>query len=639
MVACRPMLPPRVRAVLRPGQLAATAAATTALLLAAAFAGEAFATGAAALVVGGSCAVLALVGRLPFGAGGLPLVAGLAALAAWSGISVVWSVGPDLSWHELNRGLVYVAFAVLGVVLGSFRDRGRVVAALALTAALAAAVTWALAGKAIPALFPDGGRAARLRDPIGYWNALALAADMALVLGLWLAAGAARAPRRAVGVVLAYAGVVAVLLATSRAGTVAAVVAVCLWLAIAGARVERALLALAAAVPGIAVATWAFTQPALVEDAQALPDRVAAGRWFALALVVGAAAAALAADGVSRLDLRGDRRRLVGRALAAGFVGVVVAAAVGVAAAGDPLGDGRAVPQGPGRLADAGLNNRRQFWAEAIRLAQAEPLTGTGAGTFELARRRVRDDATSAVEPHSVPLQFLAGTGPAGLLLFAGVVAAAATAAARALRRTEGEDRRAAAALTAVLAAYGVHALVDYDWNFVAVTAPALVAAGALAAAGRDRLVAPSPLAAAGAAALTIAALASAASPWLAEREVDRAATALAAAAPDRAIEHAERAQALNPLSIAPHQTLAAVHASRRRVRQAREAYAAAIRLQPENPETWYELGLYEYDRRLYCQAYRHLNEAYTLDPKSTRWVADGPLDVARDVVNTGRCG
>ena len=45
---------------------------------------------------------------------------------------------------------------------------------------------WALLAKAIPALDPGGDRVARLREPVGYWNALALLADIAIVLGLWL---------------------------------------------------------------------------------------------------------------------------------------------------------------------------------------------------------------------------------------------------------------------------------------------------------------------------------------------------------------------------------------------------------------------------------------------------------------------
>ena len=61
---------------------------------------------------------------------------------------------------------------------------------------VAAALAWALLGVAVPSLFEDGDRIARLREPVGYWNALALLADGGLALGLWLGPhAAARAPR------------------------------------------------------------------------------------------------------------------------------------------------------------------------------------------------------------------------------------------------------------------------------------------------------------------------------------------------------------------------------------------------------------------------------------------------------------
>jgi len=104
------------------------------------------------------------------------------------------------------------------------------------------------------------------------------------------------------------------------------------------------------------------------------------------------------------------------------------------------------------------------------------------------------------------------------------------------------------------------------------------------------------------------------------------------------AIAAAEFARSLDPLSIEPLHRLAGAEASRNHIRSAREAYAAAVRLQPENPESWYALGAYEHSRRFLCQAYVHLNEAYTLDPHSTRWVESGPLDEARDFVNAGGC-
>src|SRR5204862_5104928 len=126
---------------------------------------------------------------------------------------------------------------------------------------LGAVCLWALAGKVVPALFPDGARVARLRNPVGYWNALALLADMALPLFLWVAAR-----RRDLAALGIYVAVVALLLTYSRAGVGIGVVAVALWLAVE--RRER-VAALAVSLPvALGVAGIGFALPGVARDLQ-----------------------------------------------------------------------------------------------------------------------------------------------------------------------------------------------------------------------------------------------------------------------------------------------------------------------------------------------------------------------------------
>ena len=608
----------------------------TALLLASLFAGDSVWTALAALVVAGGWTVLVLVGRAHWPGGGAAMLGLLLAIAAWSGMSVVWSVAPDLSWAELNRTLVFAAFLGVGLLFGAGVASACRWAAGSLLAALAAAVVWALAGKAIPALFPDGDRAARLRDPIGYWNALALAADMLLVLGLWLATGSGRTRAlRAAGTVVAYAAVVAVLLTVSRTGVAGAAAAVALWLWFARERLSALALALAVALPAVAVAGWAFTRSALVDDGAARADRVADGAWFGLLLVVGAAVAVLAAERLRRSDPDLLRRR-VPPVLAAG----ALAATIGAGALAIGLGSSvTSVEQGPRRLVDANANNRLAWWGEAVDVVAADPLTGAGAGTYRIARKRYRDLADNTVEPHSVPLQFLAGTGLVGLVLLLGFIAAASIAIVRALRRLDGAERAAAAALATLPVLWLLQSLVDYDWNFVEVTGPALFATGVIAAAGRPVRRQRSTFAAVGVSALTLAAVAAVATPWLAERSERQVNAEIARGDLDAAEDAAARARALDPLSLAPVFARARVDEARGDDAAALAAYREAVRLQPENPQSWYELGLYEFDKGDRCSAYVHLNEAYTRDPAGRQWTEGGELDQAREWVNEpGNC-
>ena len=89
------------------------------------------------------------------------LVAALVLLVVWTGATVVWSIGPDRSWETFNRGLAYVAFLGLGVVLAGV---GGVLAARVGAALLAlvtgAVLVWALATKVVPVARP-GCRADR----------------------------------------------------------------------------------------------------------------------------------------------------------------------------------------------------------------------------------------------------------------------------------------------------------------------------------------------------------------------------------------------------------------------------------------------------------------------------------------------
>jgi O-antigen ligase len=508
-----------------------------------------------------------------------------------------------------------------------------------------AVVAWALLAKAIPAFDPEGDRVARLREPVGYWNALALLADVAIVLGVWLAATRGhRVVTRVAGALLAYAATLALLLTLSRAGLVAGAVVVALWLLLSSERLEGAIVLVAAAGPAALVGGWAFTRPALVEDVALRSEREADGAVFgALTLVGAAVVVALVALVVPRV-LGGSARRSVARALA--VLGVVVALGAGVLVV---VGSVHAVSQGrdctevvndPGRFGSF-ESARLCWWGEAWEVFTGHAPEGAGAGTFEVARKRYREDASNVLQPHSVPLQQLADGGVVALALFLALVAAAAGACVCALRRLEEHERAAAVALLAAPTAFLLHALVDYSWDFLAVTAPTMVALGVLAGSGRAGGQAlRRPLPAVGAVLVVLAVLVSLAAPRLADRSVHASTRALGEGDFDRAYDRADTARRLNPLSVEPILALARVEERRGSLEAAERRYVQAVELQPGNPEAWYALGLFEFEaRERMCAAYRFFNEAYTLDPSGTQWFPGGPLDIAREAVNAGACG
>ncbi len=604
--------------------------------------------GIAAIAAAGISLALALRGLVPLPRlerGALLAIGGLSGLTVWAGVSMIWSIAGDLSWDWLGRGLVYLAFLALGLLVGASAAGARRLSAL-LALIVAAALGWALLGVAIPSLFPDGDRVARLREPVGYWNALAILADAAIALGLWLANGKGPA-LRVPGALLTYGGALAVLLTQSRAGVIGAVAVVALWLVLSDEPLADALRVVVLAGPALVVGGWAFTRPALVDDGALRADRVSDGRVFAALALVGALAVAVAAWGLPIERLVRARPRAV-RAVLVGACAVALAAgAVGlVASVGNPFSwassqvSGGECANAPGRLADLCANNRLAWWKESLRIARDRPLAGSGAGTFAVARLRYRVDATRASEPHSVPLQVLGDLGVVGLALLLLGAVGCVLGARRGIRLAVAGERRAAAALACLVLAFGVHALVDYDLDFLAVVAPTMAALGGLLALGRPRadLRARAPELVA-LAAITVAAVLAVALPALADRQVDRALAAADEGRVAAAIDAADQARRLNPLSTAPLAARAVAADAAGDERAAVAWYEKATRLQPENPDPWYDLGLYHVIATGdLCAAYQALNRSYTLDPRSTRWSPGGPLDVARDAVNRGAC-
>jgi O-antigen ligase len=572
--------------------------------------------GGAALAAAAGAVAATLAGVLEgprlaaLGAAGVAL---FTSFVLWNGLTAVWSVDPARSWSYFNRGLVYLAFLGLGLYAGALvrRAPARIAAAFALLAA--AAVVWALCGKVFPALNPDGGRIARLREPVGYWNALALLLAMAMPVALAFAAGPRKRSVRTGAVLLLYVLVVGMLLTYSRSGVLAAAAGVALWLAVCEHRAAM-LAALLASVPvGAAVALWAFRQPGIASDNQAYDTRVQDGAELGVALLLGALAVAGLAVAAGRLDgLRlpatlAERTRHLRGPAALGLIvllGVAFAADIGGARnwVGRQADEFRNPPtdlvqQDPSRLTTLNSNNRWEWWKEAWQGFRWEPLTGSGAGTFETTHRRLRTNWILVTEPHNEALQFLAETGAVGFLLAAGAAIACLVAVARGVRRLRGPERQAGAALAVGLVVYAMHSLVDWDWDFLAVTAPALAIFGALLAAGRPprsarrrsllAVAVPLPLA---------AALASLLLPWLAVERVDRAYAALARQDAAEAVRTAELAESLNPLAFEPLLAQADAQTALGDVEGARSTLVEAVERLPSSWETWYELGRFEFE-------------------------------------------
>ena len=422
-------------------------------------------------------------------------------LAVWMGLSTLWSLSPDRTWGYTNRTVVYAAFALLGVLLAAILPRPGETVAHAAAVLLGLVLGWALLAKCVPALYPGYGlqrgvspalALARLRSPVGYWNELALLADVTVPVALWLAAPRGRrAVVRAAGALLLFAAVITLLLTYSRFGVALAVAAAAGWIVLDRDRVESLVAAALAAAAGAGAFGVALVLPGITKDGQSHAIRVHDGWVFGLVLLaLGAAVFGVAlvlARAETRRPLAPERRARVERIAAIVAVVAVLAGIAASAALGSRLWHEFTNPvssqissSSPGRLASLNSSNRWRWWTEEWSAFTSHPLAGTGAGTFQLTDLRLRLSPLTTEEPHNTPLQFLGETGIVGFLLYAGAAAAAALGIVRARRRASGGELAAVTALGVGLAAFLVHTVVDMDWSYVATVGPLLLVAGAV---------------------------------------------------------------------------------------------------------------------------------------------------------------
>jgi hypothetical protein len=277
-------------------------------------------------------------------------------------------------------------------------------------------------------------------------------------------------------------------------------------------------------------------------------------------------------------------------------------------------------------LTEASPNHRWVWWKEAWRGFKEHELAGTGAGSFEFTNLRYRTSTTDrALEPHNLPIQFLSETGAVGVVLFL----VAMLALARGARHPTDPEL----ALAFALPAYLLHGLVDIDWDFAAVSAPVFLIAGALVVKPieQPRRSFSAGLAAAG---IALAAVSSLFAVWLGNRWTGQAEDVLGTDNA-RAVTLAKRARSVQPLSVEPIFVQALAEQLERHYGETLGLLREATRLQPENKETWFALGEFDFRVR-HCPrtALPELNRFTELDRQDP-----GNAEYARALrqVNSGR--
>lgn len=412
----------------------------------------------------------ALIAPLPRARAGWAAVAALAALWAWTALSIGWAPLSDAAVADAQRLALYT-----GALLGAFLLLGPVARAVepALAAGSLVVIGYGLAGRLLPGVIEQSASHTafgRLEQPLTYWNATGALAAIGLVLTARLAGDATRPPWLRAG---AAAGAVplsvGLALSFSRGAILTAIggLALLCWLAPERAQLRSVALALAAAVPAIALAL-------LLDGVRALEGADGTRERQGLAMLALLAATMAAAALVARRPLPAGRMRRP-RRLGVAAIAAALLAGLALLATADPRTGTPPTGATASRVVSTD-SNRYAYWHVALDQFADHPLRGDGSGAFRVAWRRERTVPEAAVDAHSLYVETLAELGLVGLALLVALFAAVAVCARRAYRATPA----AAAGPVAALVVWALHTGLDWDWEMPGLTLVALALAGLL---------------------------------------------------------------------------------------------------------------------------------------------------------------
>jgi hypothetical protein len=528
----------------------------------------------------------------------LALVGLLAAFAGWTLLSLAWAPS-GAPVFEAERVLVYAAGAAAVLLVARSRDFPLLLGGV--LAAIAVVDVYSLGTRLFPdKLVPFDATAYRIDAPIGYWNGVGLVSVIAIILAVAFAVHGDRVVGRALAAASLPVVSTTLYFTFSRGSLIVLALSALLMLALDGRRLQLVTGGCLVLAPA-ALAVWIGSRSALGVLGTGLTVATHDGHRVAAAVVVAAAASAAIAVLLHvlgpRIRVGRRQRRIYGAAIAVLAAAVVVVALV---QAGGPVhvtrkawhsftGPPVVVPAGTAgseRLHSLSSSGRIELWKGAAREADAHPLLGGGAGSYEAWWLAHRHDRARVRDAHSLYLQTLAEVGPFGLALLVLALGVPIAAGIRARRLP-----LVPAALAAYVA-FLVHAGADWDWQLAGVTLPAILIGASLVVAARTtdasssrRAVRPLAIAVASATAvlaffiilgnvpLTNAIAAADSSRW-----------------PDSA-RQARKAIRWLPWSSEPWRLLGEAELAQRDRAAARAVLRKAIAKDPQNWQLWFDLA------------------------------------------------
>lgn len=402
------------------------------------------------------------------------------------GLSLVWTISESLTIRELLRSAMYLAAFGLALAAISYRRQIEPVVD-ALFLALTPVVGYGLLQKIDPVQYPiESVSPGRIGSTLDYANTFAMVAGLGIMIGM-ARLGSLRNPfARGAYAALLLCLCVALFFTFSRGGFVALGAGLLVFFVVGSDRLQSLanLLLFSAPLTWLLYSTRSYE--ALYEESAAENAATAAGSAFLTDLVIAVAVAfvlqAIYAFIASRYGIDAGTRKLLGAGAIAATV--VLGAVVGYAAFFAGPG-GPETPAGAegGR---AGIQDRLtsfdslryEYWKVGLEAWRENPLTGTGAGTFQYTWLQERSIDTGVKQVHNLYLE--QGT-ETGIFAFAALAAFAvllvfhtAASAFRTPHSAPGEagsgGRTLLAGLSGAIVLYLASSALEWHWYIPAST-------------------------------------------------------------------------------------------------------------------------------------------------------------------------
>jgi hypothetical protein len=561
-----------------------------------------------------------------------------AAFVVWTALSLSWTESVDSTSADLARVGTYLGVFALALFARDERTGRHIVAGVG--AAIAVVAVVGLLSRLQPDWFPAAGQTAtlvsvakeRLSYPLDYWNGLAALIAIGLPAVFQVATCAKSLVVHGLFAAALPAMVLALFFTLSRAGMVAAGIALVIFLALSSDRLPKLLL-LAVAGAGSAVLVAAAASRHSLQHGLLDATAKHQGNQILIATVVICVLVGLAQVGLS-LWLRRrarpawtivSRRQSLALLLAGALVAVVLIAALNVpgrasSAWSDFKRNELGTVKGVGRFGSFAGENRYQFWSAAVKENRSKPLTGTGSGTFQFWWAREGDTRNVVHDAHSLYLQTLGELGLVGFVLLVAFLLLILIVGLMAAIGAEFRERPHLAAAVAGCFAFCGTAAFDWTWQIPVLPVSLLVLASAIMPIvsarrpGSTSLPLPPRLgiAIAAIAAITAISIPLSSTSLVRESQADAAAGDLTAA-----LDKAVAAQNAQPDAAAPRLQQALLLEEQGDLPAASLAARGATDRESTNWRNWLVLSRIEAERGRVAPALDAYREAKSLNPRS----------------------